>query len=103
LRIASIEDIGTMKLIAASQRGARKDFIDLYMIEKNGVSISSLIQRLPVKFPNTAINYYHIVKSLVFFDDAEQEPMPRMLHPLEWETVKNYFIQIQKQLLDSIR
>ena len=57
LRIASLEDIGTMKLIAASQRGARKDFIDLYMIEQSGVSLTSLIKRLPEKFPNTSINY----------------------------------------------
>lgn len=102
LQIASIEDIGTMKLIAASQRGAKKDFIDLYMIEQSGVSLTSLIKRLPDKFPNSSINFYHIIKSLVFFEDAEQEPMPRMLQTLEWNTVKTHFVQIQKQLLDSI-
>jgi len=81
LKIASIVDIGTMKLIAASQRGARKDFIELYVIAQSGISLVSLIERLPDKFPNTSINYYHIVKSLVFFDDAEQEPMPRISIP----------------------
>ena len=102
LKIASTLDIGTMKLIAASQRGARKDFIDLYVIAQNGISLASLIERLPDKFPNTSINYYHIVKSLVFFDDAEQEPMPRMLQALEWNMVKDYFVRMQKSLLDSI-
>ncbi|UOF91679.1 nucleotidyl transferase AbiEii/AbiGii toxin family protein [Fodinisporobacter ferrooxydans] len=102
LKIASILDIGTMKLIAASQQGARKDFIDLYVIEQSGLSLTSLIRRLPEKFPNTSINYYHIVKSLVYFDDAEQEPMPRMLKPLEWTTVKEFFVRTQKQLLNSI-
>lgn len=103
LSIASIPDIGTMKLIAASQRGARKDFIDLYFIAQyGGIPLTSLIRRLPEKFPDTSLNYYHIVKSLIYFDDAEKEPMPRMLKNVEWDTVKKYFIHIQKQLLDSL-
>ncbi|GAX90831.1 nucleotidyl transferase AbiEii/AbiGii toxin family protein [Effusibacillus lacus] len=102
LLLASIPDIGSMKLIAASQRGARKDFIDLYAIEKSGIPISTLIQRLPEKFPDVKMNYYHIVKSLTYFDDAEREPMPRILTKTEWVNVKEFFISIQKRLLDII-
>jgi hypothetical protein len=102
LKVASIIDIGLMKLIAASQRGAKKDFIDLYVIAQNAFSLASLIERLPEKFPDTSINYYHIVKSLIYFDDAEQEPMPRMLQAVDWTMVKDYFIRMQKPLLDSI-
>ncbi len=102
LKMASLLDIGTMKLIAASQRGAKKDFIDLYTLGHHGIFLESLLSRLSDKFPGNSINYYHIVKSLVFFDDAEQEPMPRMLHEIKWETVKNYFITHQKPLLSYI-
>jgi hypothetical protein len=102
-KMASLHDIGAMKIIAASQRGAKKDFIDLYMIEQSGLTIASIIKNLPKKFPDTSINYYHIIKSLVYFDDAEQEPMPRMLLELEWNTIKDFFIQIQKPLLDSLK
>jgi hypothetical protein len=28
------------------------------------------------------------VKSLVDFADAEEEPMPKMIRPVDWETVK---------------
>lgn len=91
-----------MKLIAASQRGAKKDFIDLYALEQHGISVSTLISRLSDKFPGSSINYYHIVKSLVFFEDAEQEPMPRMLYAIEWNAVKDHFIRLQKPLLDCI-
>jgi hypothetical protein len=34
----------------------------------------------------------HILKALVFFADAEKEPMPDMLIPLSWEAVKSYFL-----------
>lgn len=101
-RLASLLDIGVMKLIAASQRGAKKDFIDLYTLEQHGISVTSLISRLSDKFPESSVNYYHIVKSLVFFEDAELEPMPRMLRSVEWDAVKNHFIRLQKPLLDYI-
>ncbi len=91
-----------MKLVAASQIGAKKDFIDLYVIEKSGLPISSLLELLRIKFPEKTINFYHIVKSLVFFDDAELEPMPRMLHEIDWNGVKEFFINNQKELLRAI-
>ncbi len=99
--MASLHDIAAMKLIAASQRGSKKDFIDLYMIEQNGLTLASIIKSLPEKYPNTSINYYHIIKSLVYFDDAELEPMPRMLVELEWGTTKDFFVQKQKSLLEE--
>jgi hypothetical protein len=30
-----------------------------------------------------------VIAGLCFFDDAEAEPMPAMLIPLDWETVKS--------------
>jgi hypothetical protein len=102
LKLASITDIGTMKLIAASQRGAKKDFVDLYAISQSGVTLDYLIGRLSEKFQSASINYYHIVKSLTYFEDAELEPMPRMFHTVEWADIKQFFYKVQKPMLDSI-
>lgn len=33
----------------------------------------------------------HVLKSLTYFEDAEKEPMPDLLAPLDWEQVKRYF------------
>ena len=30
----------------------------------------------------------HLLYSLSFFDDADEEPMPRMLEDAEWEWIK---------------
>lgn len=83
-------------------KSSKKDFIDLYALEQRGISVSFLISRLSDKYPGSSINYYHIVKSLVFFEDADQEPMPRMLQSIVWNEVKEHFIRLQKPLLDFI-
>ncbi len=50
IKIASIKDIALMKLIALVQRGTKKDFIDLYFIEKEAIKIEELINLFPEKF-----------------------------------------------------
>ena len=33
-------------------------------------------------------NDYHLLKSMVYFDDAKSGPMPDMLREVEWEVIK---------------
>ncbi|MGI6702804.1 MAG: nucleotidyl transferase AbiEii/AbiGii toxin family protein [Clostridia bacterium] len=99
LLLPSITDIALMKLAAVSHRGAKKDFIDLYSICKTGISVEYLMDLLPRKFPDADINYYHMVKSLSYFDDAEREQMPIMRIQLVWEDVKEFFLDAQNNLV----
>jgi hypothetical protein len=39
------------------------------------------------------VNSYHVLKSLTYFDDAEREPMPRMLEPFDWRECKGFFVR----------
>ena len=91
--VADIRDIALMKLVAISGRGSRKDFIDLYSILRSGPTLQEYLDMLPKKYSANRINVYHIVKSLTYFDDAEAEPMPRMLEPFDWEECKRFFIR----------
>ncbi|WAM33994.1 nucleotidyl transferase AbiEii/AbiGii toxin family protein [Caldicellulosiruptor morganii] len=102
LRIASKKDIGVMKLVAISSRGTRKDFIDLYCICQSGIELDELFKLLPQKFPNKVINLYHILISLCYFDDAENEAMPKMLIRLDWDDVKKFFLDNCKKLIKLI-
>ncbi len=79
LQLASLTDIAVMKWATVSQRGARKDFIDLFYICQYGYNLEGILNLLPKKYPKTDINYYHMIKSLSFFDDAERETMPVMM------------------------
>jgi predicted nucleotidyltransferase component of viral defense system len=97
-------DIAVMKIIAISQRGRKRDFFDLYWCVKNIESLESLIKRLKVQYPSVAHDYHHILKSLVFFEDAESDPVPELNFKVSWKEVKNYFIKeippIMKKIMD---
>jgi hypothetical protein len=92
-KLAATQDIALMKLIAISGRGSRKDFVDLYTILRGGWSLQEYFDALPGKYPSGRANTYHILKSLTYFEDAEKEPMPRMLEPLDWDECKRFFIR----------
>ncbi len=93
--IAPIEDIGAMKLIAVSQRGAKKDFYDLYAILQER-PLHRIVERLRMMYTEPRPNPAHIAKSLVYFNDAEQDPEPRLLMPTTWETVARFFTERTK-------
>lgn len=92
-QLADIRDIALMKLIAISGRGSRKDFIDLYTILRGGPILQDFFQLLPEKYGPGRANAYHLLKSLTYFEDAEQEPPPTMLGPFDWEECKAFFVR----------
>ncbi len=92
-RLADPRDIALMKLAAISGRGSRKDFIDLYLILSGGLSLEECFRWLPQKYGQGRSNAYHILKSLTYFEDAESEPMPRMLEPFDWDECKAFFVR----------
>jgi len=84
--LADIEDIAAMKLGAIIGRGSKKDFIDLYYILQQ-FDLTQLLSFYGQKYqPNGSI--FLVLKSLVYFEDAENEAMPWMFHDLSWEEVK---------------
>lgn len=90
LEVASLEDIAAMKLSAVLGRGSKKGFIDLHeLCRRLGPDrVMSTAQR---KFPLHSDFPLQAARALVYFEDAEKEPMPRMLGAASWEDVKSYF------------
>ncbi len=93
VKVLDVDDIAVMKIIAISQRGKKRDFVDLYWLCKHGRSLKKIIQCLPDQYPTVAHDYYHILKSLTFFDDAESDPMPRIFFKATWKEIKKFFQQ----------
>ena len=90
LYLASIKDIAIMKLIAISQRGTKRDFFDLYFICNNfDITIKNILDLLDKKYDKNKINYLHIIQSLAYFEDAEDENLPKVFIDYNWETIKN--------------
>jgi len=92
IRIAHIEDIIALKLGAISNRGARKDFIDLfYILEKYVLDdlLSFYTRMYHVK------EHFSLLKSMTYFEDAENEMAPKLLldKTLTWGKVKKTITQ----------
>ena len=100
IRIASIKDIALMKLIAIVQRGTKKDFIDLFFIDKEVIKIEEIINLFPNKFKISSYQPLLIYKSLGYFEDADREVTPKMFKEISWEEIKSYFLHRQKELLE---
>ena len=95
LRIASIEDIGCMKLSAITGRANDKDYIDLYYILHN-LKLENLLKKVLEKFPNLDSNL--ILKSMVYFEDVEKEPIIyKNNNYVDFEEVQQFLIEKVKE------
>jgi len=101
INIASLEDIAAMKIAAISDRGTKRDFIDIYYILQK-LSLEKILQLYNKKYKNLASNQVHILKSLTYFDDAESNKVPQMLKQASWSKVKKFLITEVNQLEKSI-
>jgi|SRR3989344_8582758 len=93
INMAGIKDIAAMKIAAISDRGTRRDFIDLYFIlEKEKIcSLEEALELYDAKFKVLNQNKMHILKSLIYFEAAEKVETPKMLKNVNWKEVKKYF------------
>ena len=94
--LAALEDLACMKLSAIAQRGARKDFCDLYALGKTTFSLQKMLDFYQKKFSIRDIG--SVLYGLVYFDDAENERMPRMLWDVTWRDIKKTIIQWVKDV-----
>lgn len=86
LPFASREDIAAMKLAAIASRGSRKDFVDLWWLLSRYWPLGNSLEFFRAKFASRDVG--HVIRSLVYFDDAESEPPLRLVAEVDWEGVK---------------
>ena len=87
--IASIEEIGAMKLAAIIGRGTRKDLVDLYYILQI-VPLEQIFEVANVKYAKVNTFPVTAARALSYFDDAEMLPMPNMLEKTSWNKMKKF-------------
>jgi hypothetical protein len=95
IRLAGLKDIAAMKLEAIAGRGSKKDFIDMFFLLKQ-FTLWEIFTFHRIKYGIGLNNQYHLLKSLVYFADAEAEAMPVMIKPLYWSDVKRHLISTVK-------
>jgi hypothetical protein len=100
--LASLRDLALMKLIAVSQQGSCKDFIDLkFIMDNTGLNLEVLLQGLSRKYAVGEEIFFQIKKSLIYFDDAELDLNVNMyatdsgrferFSDDTWQATKSYF------------
>ena len=96
------EDIAVMKIVTVSQRGRKRDFVDLFWYCTHQEPLEAVLRRLPDQYPSVAHDYHHILKSLTYFDDAEEDPMPDLRFTTDWDGIKAYFLAEVPKAMKSL-
>lgn len=95
--LASDKDIAAMKLSAITNRGTKKDFIDLYFLLKY-YSLEQMLSFYSEKYDEGSS--FMVLKSLTYFDDAETDPSPNIFDKtLTWSAIKSDIIKAVRQLI----
>ena len=101
IRITDLRDIGCMKIDAISSRGMKRDFVDLFFICREVISLKNLLSLFKRKYKSVSYNMMHILKSLAYFEDAENNPMPKMIVSASWQEIKNFLKKEIKKINDK--
>ncbi|CAN5383788.1 hypothetical protein BH11BAC3_BH11BAC3_19440 [soil metagenome] len=80
-----MSDIAAMKIAAITGRGSKKDFIDIYFMLQQ-MDLEQIMEYYTAKFKDGSL--FMALKSIVYFDDADQDEMPNMFSPANWEEIK---------------
>lgn len=89
VEIASLPDLGLMKLAAVIGRGARHDFVDLFLLCRK-VPLAELLDQAPGKFPHVRDFPLQALKGLADRHLASDDPMPELLEPVDWAAVETW-------------
>ncbi len=88
--VADFRDIIAEKVRTIADRGKKKDFYDFYF-GVQFLGIEKTVELICKKF-GSDINYLHILKGLIYFEDAERDPPPILLESsTEWDKIKIFF------------
>jgi len=93
VRIASLQDIAAMKLVAISQRGVQRDFIDAFYLLKR-YSLKEIIRFTQEKYPEFDI--YNGLRGLLYFKEADEEKDKRIKlfdQNINWSEIKKHIIK----------
>lgn len=96
IRLASLPDIGAMKLGAIAGRGKKRDFTDLYFLLQQ-FTMSELLGFYREKYQDG--NEFLVLRSLTFFEDAEEDQKLELFEKADWSEVKQTIDLAVKKIL----
>lgn len=98
IRFVSLEDVAAMKLSAIARRGVKKDFWDIAEL-LDVFSLDEMLEFYRAKYSSRDI--FHLLRSLVYFNDADPQKDPDPLKKVTWNQVKDKVQKAVKRYLDD--
>ena len=91
-KLLSKQDIAAMKIIAISDRGTKRDFIDVYFLLKE-FSLKEIFEFVKKKYPE--FNIYVGLAGLTYFADAEKKQQRKLylFKSVSWVEIKKFLIK----------
>ncbi len=98
ITLCNKEDICAMKLKTSMNRGAKKDFYDIYFLLQE-YSLAHMFELFVKKYHNIEPNA--IIRSLTYFEDANKHENPVLLKEKEltWDTVQETIIKATREIV----
>lgn len=95
--LAGLRDIAAMKLSAVANRGRKKDFIDIACL-LDMFGLDEILEFYKQKFSVSDVAFP--LRGLMFFDDAEDDPMPQMLLCTKtWPEIKDKIVKAVRDVV----
>lgn len=96
--LASVREIAAMKMVAVMTRCTKKDFFDLAVIADTGMSFREIVGYGCEMYGDFREGLPHLRRALVYFDEAEVGPDPKMLVPRTWASVKRDIARLAREI-----
>ena len=84
--LVSLPTLVALKCNAIANRGARKDFVDLYALLRDGWTLAQVLDAATQHAPQ--IHRAHLLRSLTYFVEADQEPSPVLFREWTWVDIQ---------------
>jgi predicted nucleotidyltransferase component of viral defense system len=96
IQCMSLPDMAAMKINAVTNRGSKKDFSDLLLLHENGIPLTTALDFFCEKYGSAG--RFLAIRSLAWFEDAEDEPDPRYQNGWTWLQVRDRMERLAKAL-----
>jgi hypothetical protein len=102
LKMADPRDIGRMKILSIGSRGGKKDFIDLFCLTREVISLETLLAMAMEESHGIRYSKIHFLKGIVDFEEADLESEPAMIWNVSWAEIKDVLLEEVKEIAKKI-
>lgn len=90
IKMVSKRDIASMKLSAITRRAKKRDFVDIYKL-LDEITLTQMLDDFIEKYGDNGNAY--ILRSLMYFDEADQDFVPKCFFDFDWEKIKQRIVE----------